>query len=998
MYTPTNAYQRKISSGTLLALLAISGVFVFMPIVGSAHATNASPPTLKISPGFNYIIAGSTDTGFWLTITNPSTNTLAINTVSITFPSGWTNAFSDACDWYDSVWGSCSGGTSSLTWSVSGSSPGTGLVPGASSTLEFEDLNVPAWSGTPATGTFTTSIGDSNGIFSTGPSFSLHTFNSAVTHIDLSTSGGGGTFPIAFTAGSGSITVSAQLAGAGDAPVAASGVPIIFFVSGNPGSFSGSGVTCTTIFSSSDTCWALTNSAGKATVTMNPSNTDGVGTVWASQGLALTAEDSDACTPTSSSVAGGLSWLCEEGPHFVASGTVTTTPGAPTSVLFSLAGGDTPFPTSATHFVTTSAAVPNGGLGNVMAQIAASTLTVSAADHFGNPVTTGITGISVSTTSAGGLFSTGAANKTTIDCTGGITCASGTITYAYYQSGTYGSVGVLSATVTGSSFTVSGSSGTIVTSTFDSTAVIPTFASGLVSPMAAGSVVQLHVSLTPHQKGVPVTVYLDTATSTMVNSDGTMSVMANTANNGTATMNFNLDTGKDATLFYVSNYARPQDSGAQTVGNSSDSAAMATVAGPAAKLVVNTYYDSALTMKASHAVNTAGTTLYVDVSLADKYGNPTSNTFTYQIQITLSGPGSLSATSVYIASGKADTATSFGPILWHTPTALGAATLTATSIFPTATKAVTIVSALPTLSVTSPTPLNGVIYSSSTAVTFLGQANASVGYPSTANIASVGYKIDSGAWQTAATTTANKVSWAISVSLAAGSHTVQFNATDDQVPSTVVSQVYTVLVDTAAPDVNFVTPNNANLSGGATVAASIVDKLGDLNGSSVAAVGNSTTALTVAVVGTNNPGHSVSYSVTISGLSAGTWSIELSASDLAGNSNSSTITVNVSVPVGQTFTSTGAHSSSSGGFTGAAATFTNNGVSSQTVNVYFVWYNSANQVVSVGAQLNVAFAKGESQTFFNSYNTPGTYTVKVFVQDSSGNALSPSYSATVTVT
>jgi len=86
----------------------------------------------------------------------------------------------------------------------------------------------------------------------------------------------------------------------------------------------------------------------------------------------------------------------------------------------------------------------------------------------------------------------------------------------------------------------------------------------------------------------------------------------------------------------------------------------------------------------------------------------------------------------------------------------------------------------------------------------------------------------------------------------------------------------------------------------------------------------------------------------------------------------------------------------SSGFTGVSATFTNTGVAS-TVNVYFAWYNSGNQIVNVGGQLNVAFAAGGGATFFSSYSTPGTYTVQVFVQGTSGNALSTSYSATVTI-
>jgi len=85
------------------------------------------------------------------------------------------------------------------------------------------------------------------------------------------------------------------------------------------------------------------------------------------------------------------------------------------------------------------------------------------------------------------------------------------------------------------------------------------------------------------------------------------------------------------------------------------------------------------------------------------------------------------------------------------------------------------------------------------------------------------------------------------------------------------------------------------------------------------------------------------------------------------------------------------------GFAGLAVNFTNQLQSEMTIDVYFVWYNSANQVVSIGAQLNDNFTSGQTQTFFNAITYPGVYTVSTFVQDPVGNALSFDCVGSVTI-
>jgi len=158
---------------------------------------------------------------------------------------------------------------------------------------------------------------------------------------------------------------------------------------------------------------------------------------------------------------------------------------------------------------------------------------------------------------------------------------------------------------------------------------------------------------------------------------------------------------------------------------------------------------------------------------------------------------------------------------------------------------------------------------------------------------------------------------------------------------------------------------------------------------------NGAANVTAPLVGTNSSG--AGFSSFPIALNNGTNTLKIFGTDSNGNTGVGTFTFTVThPPPGQTFTSPGANSATSNGFTGVNATFTNTGPS-ETVNVFFVWYNTNNQVVSVGAQLNVAFASGGTAPFFSTYQSSGTYTVKVFVQDTAGNALSISYSATVTI-
>jgi len=159
---------------------------------------------------------------------------------------------------------------------------------------------------------------------------------------------------------------------------------------------------------------------------------------------------------------------------------------------------------------------------------------------------------------------------------------------------------------------------------------------------------------------------------------------------------------------------------------------------------------------------------------------------------------------------------------------------------------------------------------------------------------------------------------------------------------------------------------------------------------------NGGATITTPITSTNSSGAAF-FSFSASLLN-GTNTLKITATDSQSNVGSATFTITVAhLPPGLVFTSPGAKQLTINSFISASANFTNTATSGFTANVYFVWYNTGDQVVSVGGQLNVAFAAGATLSFSGTYQTPGTYTVQVFVQDTAGNAVSASYPTTVTI-
>jgi len=183
----------------------------------------------------------------------------------------------------------------------------------------------------------------------------------------------------------------------------------------------------------------------------------------------------------------------------------------------------------------------------------------------------------------------------------------------------------------------------------------------------------------------------------------------------------------------------------------------------------------------------------------------------------------------------------------------------------------------------------------------------------------------------------------------------------------------------------------------------VVDTEGDLNAAMVTATYNGTAVAStgVAVTGTNNPGHSVTYTVSVTGIPTGHWSVTLNAKDLAGNSATAvSVLVHIIVPFATSVVVSGTPTKTTiGGFTGISATYTNNWNTAQNLVVFAVWKNSAGQTVAVTTS-GLTLAAGASGTAFAplvSALPSGSYTVNVFVWTTNNQPVSSLTTITVSV-
>ncbi len=955
-------------------------------------AANASPPTVTLSQN---VVSGSASEA--ITVSNPSSNAYALTALTITAPSGWT--FSTA-NYETSDYG-CHSTSSSVSCTLA-------LSPGASvTTFDFFSIaTAPAPSTANAiTGTVTTTVQDgSSAAYYAGPTQKLYSVGASAA-LAISYGATDSCVTGTYTAGTPACNPTVTLTTTNN--LGNAGVPIEWAVTSTYGTVSPTtGVT------------AASANGGVASTTFQPTDTvaDGPSAIKASAGT------STAITPAPSSIATG--------------------PGAPSEVTFLISGESSNYLSTQGTTTNTSPTTHTTFTG---AELAAASGTYSIADKFGNSIAFNTANLVVSSVSLTALSASGVFDTTnlpsTVSCTTNAACiatpygtgsaVSGDLPYNYFQSGVYGSVGQFSATISGTygagatAFTIAGNSGTATTGTFSATS--PTPAVSNAAP-TAGSSISVYATLPTVQQGVPVNIALDLPGTGAVTlgdgayvgtfSNGLQYITLDTNSSGMVQTSFKVDTLEGAEVTFTMNataptYAAPTHDLANVTGTVPQAT---TAAGPAASFKVNAYYYASGNppVFSGPATNTVSSgTLYLDVTLVDAYGNDVTlaaNANTLQVNLAAS-TGLLSATNVYITAGHSTTGSSFGAVIYTAPSTLGTAKITATGVV--AGQAVSgettigVVSANPTIGVSSPLPMSGVIYANSTPVVFHGSANASIGYPTTgvaaATIASVCYT--AGTLSSCSSETANQVTWAIAVNIGAGLHTISFNATDSN-GNTAQTGTYSVLVDTSAPSVNFVTVPNANISSPATVTATITDSLGDLNSSSVSAVAtniqtSATQTLSVSVSGTNNVGHSVTYGVTISGLTTGNWSIALSAADLAGNVNSSqTLTVHVTVPFAQSFVVSGTPQSATiGSFSGISASYTNLNPTAQSVVVFAVYKNGAGQTVGIGTG-SLTVGAGVTQSVFIAEPVglaSGTYSVSIFVFTTGNLPVSVSTSISVTV-
>jgi len=1015
--------------------LAFSGLLFIIPVASPIFAMNASNPTIAAS-GNNPALGGVGST-FTLTVGNPSSNQYTVTAVTINAPSGWTITGATAGGF---LIGTPSFTSSGVTWTVSSFTVGTGagIPPGSSDTLQF---TATAASGTyPFSSIFTSKIQDASSVaFYSGPSFSILVIDPATAFFAVTPAASGN-----YVAGSAALTETATIT------PAQAGVPIVFSETGYPGGAT-YGFSPTT---------ALTNSGGVATTTFQPSDVAGqaaqvnaaVGTSVVIPGVSPGTITTVSGSPTE--VTWTLTSSATDGNHYITTEHTTQNQGVSTVAMtgasmaaggasYSIAdkfGNPVAFNTPLLTWAVTLTALSGGGV----------------FDALGLPTV-------ISCSSAGGAHWMSGVTVLTPATACPAAGSSAFLPFNYIQSANYFSIGELSAGVSGtlssSAFAGAGQSGELITSTFAAAAPVPVVIapSGVTLPdTPAGDKVNVTATLIapstcgagavqcPPQAGVPVQLYLDQTTSwesvsgamdygansklTSGFSNGLLTTSLTTNSNGLASDMFTIDTVAKSSAFFQSNATAPIDTSlTNSLGISADTAAAAcpataigasggpatvcTIGGPASVFTVLTYFDNALTTPASHAAT--GGSIYVDVTIADTYGNPALNTGVNQIQISLTASCSascpLSAFTVYIPSGGHDTFFSFGAIIWTMPNTIGTVTLTAAGVLKghqitSAPASIGVVSPLPTLAIISPAN-TGTIYSNKNSVVFTGQANVSVGYaangPQAVTITSVTYKIDSGSVQTAPITPGYTITFSVAATMTPGLHHIIFNATDS-LGNTASGQVYSVLVEVTSPTVAFATANGAKLNYTNSVSATIKFTEGDLNSSSVIATLNGTALASshVTVTGTNNLGSSVIYTVTITGLPAGTDAIGLSASSLTGlTGTATTITVAVSVAFSQSVIITTASYGALGSFNGVSVTATNVWSTSQNLVVFAVWKNSAGQTVAVTTG-GLTLASGASGTTFAPLAgaiPSGSYTVSVFVITTSNNPVSGTTSISASV-
>lgn len=403
-------------------------------------------------------------------------------------------------------------------------------------------------------------------------------------------------------------------------------------------------------------------------------------------------------------------------------------------------------------------------------------ITVSLTDTYGNPV-------KVDVNANFSLFvSRGSLSQSSVSIVKG-SYESEPFEFSPYSE--YGSSAVITATITlpsNSTYagTYSGSSRTLVTSTFaDTITVTPTTATNV----EAGKTIEITAALPAavKQKGVPITFSLVSYSEGYAGRLSTTTVKTDA--DGVAKVVLTVDPKAGAYTKVRATVAKPTTAD-PTNKFSVDSAQITTTAGAPAKLLVKTYEDpTAQTVKSAVA---KGGKLYVVVLLADAYNNPTKNNLGVDVQVSLSATaGGLSSTAALIKDKNATTLESGYTILFTAPTVYTTVTITATTPqgFAAASTTVSVVPAEPTLVITQPEADTTVDTTTDTATVYIaGYAKVSPAQKTGIAIREIKYSLNGAANETVGiiSVVEGRFNFNFSLTLEAGKiHTITVYAKDD---------------------------------------------------------------------------------------------------------------------------------------------------------------------------------------------------------------------------
>ena len=199
-------YFNKFSSGTILALLALSGMLVLVPLAAPVHATNGSPLQLSLYNGDGAPLAGDHgDNYIVISVTNPASNQYAVTGLTLAFSMpGFTASSWEVwdCDYTGGVFTTCSVSYANTVSFTSSSLTDTGIPPGTTAFVEVWLYTPTDNVGTvfPLTTTVTTTVQDgSSASYYGGPTFGIQTISPA-SEIAYTLTPGGSNTVTSFTA------------------------------------------------------------------------------------------------------------------------------------------------------------------------------------------------------------------------------------------------------------------------------------------------------------------------------------------------------------------------------------------------------------------------------------------------------------------------------------------------------------------------------------------------------------------------------------------------------------------------------------------------------------------------------------------------------------------------------------------------------------------------------------------------------------------------------